>query len=188
VFQFDWKAAEWSLLIQISGHALPDGDPYGPLSGNNISRKDIKDITLKSVYGSGVKALSDQYGHNNVNLVSQRIAVNYPMVATLLDRLKEVDAERFEGFNIHLGDVRYKRPNHYIQTALQCCKYELIHRLVQEGCHQLAVGDLHDNFIFQVGPDQTDLAARSITEIKKLSFGRYRLTPEFGDGLARHWR
>jgi hypothetical protein len=187
VLAFDWKAAEFALLVQIAGDALPVGDAYAPMAGSDIPRGDAKSIVIKRIYGCGDKKLHELHGQDMVTKVDQRLAANFPNTAFLLNWLKGQEIVQFEGFAIHLGNEPYVRPNHYVQTALQLCKWELIHRLVLADCYHLAAGDMHDSLIFHVRPDQVDVAARIIAEVRKPCFGRYHLKAEFGK-LEDDWR
>lgn len=187
IFQFDWSAAEWVLILEHLGCPVPEGDAYGMLS-QVAPRETVKNIVLPHIYGSTKESLYARHGDQQVvDTVIREIAKHYPQVLAwsedLNNRVRYVD---FEGFKYDLGETPYKRPNHWAQTALQLCKWELMSRLAAVGAHSMACGDLHDQLIFDVGPQDGAAAQAAIQEIKKPAFGKYRLVPKFKFG--RTWQ
>ncbi|MBA3707223.1 MAG: hypothetical protein H0W83_00210 [Planctomycetes bacterium] len=186
VLQFDWTAAEWSMIIQHCGYPVPEEDAYGVFTTSGIERDAAKEIVLKYIYGAGRSGLYDAYAPAAVDAVVHQMEQSYPAVLAWRDQISRTSVAEFEGFVVNLECEPYKRPNRWAQTALQLCKWELLHRLVGIGGHRLAAGDMHDSLIFHVDPVADMALARSVVaEIEKPCFGRYRLKPQFKGG--EHW-
>lgn len=184
ILQFDWSAAEWSLILQHTGYELPEGDAYGALS-QAAERDTVKNIVLPYIYGSSQSSLCQRHDAQVVQAVIRQMEITYPRTLEWATRIKtETGATTFQGFRFELGEGAdsYKRPNHWAQTALQLCKWDLLSRLAAVGAHTIACGDLHDQLFFDVGKDDASLAQSAIAEIRAPCFGRYKLTPKFKVG------
>jgi len=187
VLSFDWKAAEWRLCAMMQGYNL-DEDAYGPFLDLG-ERKAVKDIVLRYIYGSSIRALHRAHGQTVTDHTVRRLHDLYPRVIIWRDYVRTQESVMFQGFQIPLHDVPpEKRANRVCQTALQLCKHDLVSRLAylmaQTG-KVIAAGDLHDALYFHVRPDQEDVAQNAIDEIKKPCFGSVNLVPDFTFG--RTW-
>jgi hypothetical protein len=191
VIQFDWSAAEFNLILQDNGYTPPE-DAYGDFIAAGLDRDLTKKIVLAYIYGAKDSTLYDHAGGNAlaVDQILKHLNAIYPMVSQWRDQCTNFRWATFNGFDYDLGDVPYRRPNHWAQTALQLCKWDLMSRIVQMGVHRYAAGDLHDQLMFHAS--RSDPASRAnmhavMTEILRPCFGRYNLRPKVNPNGA-HWQ
>jgi hypothetical protein len=179
--QFDWSAAEFNLILQHLGYQPPE-DAYGDFVAAGLERDLTKKIILAYIYG----AMTETLYHNAngdalaVNRILGKLNEFYPLVGQWREQCINCRLAEFNGFRYDLGDVEYKRPNHWAQTALQLCKWELLSRLTCAGVHTLGAGDLHDQLFFDVDPvNEREQVAEVIKQVRAPAFGRYNLRPQF---------
>jgi hypothetical protein len=183
VLQFDWKAAEWSLILQYLGYTHGD-DAYEAFLSQGIERDFTKLTVLAYIYGAtserlGTMATEAGRTYADVERVISVLDATYPKTLEWRRHCRHNREAEFCGFHYDLGEATHARPNHFAQTALQLCKWELLHRIELAGLAGLGCGDLHDQLLFDVEPDQQVLAGRLIEVIRQPCFGRYHLRPEF---------
>ena len=185
--QFDWSAAEFNLILQHLDYTPPE-DAYGDFVAAGLDRDITKVIILAYIYGAMLETLYEKAGNPAlVDVILAKLNELYPKVNEWREQCVGGRLAEFNGFHYDLGDVPYKRPNHWAQTALQLCKWELLSRLACAGVHTLGAGDLHDQLMFDVDPvNERDATAEVIKQVKALSFGRYNLRPKF-KAPAREW-
>jgi hypothetical protein len=158
VLQFDWSAAEWSLILQTCGYEVPD-DAYEMFTRAGLNRDPTKKIILSWVYGSSHDSLvrsMQEMGETEgtVIRVLSQVEETYPKVLGWKATCQSSESMDFMGWKINLGEQAYKRPNHFAQTALQLCKWDLLDRLLSVDGHVLACGDIHDQLLFDFHPQQ----------------------------------
>lgn len=186
--QFDWSAAEFNLILQHLGYQPPE-DAYGDFTAAGLDRDLTKLVVLAHIYGARDETLYAKADGNAaaVDAIIAHLRLSYPKVLEWREQCIHCRLAEFNGFRYDLGDVEYKRPNHWAQTALQLCKWELLSRLVCAGVHTTGAGDLHDQLYFDVDPiNGREVCAEVINQIRALSFGRYNLRPKF-KAPARAW-
>ncbi len=186
--QFDWSAAEFNLILQHLGYQPPE-DAYGEFVAGGLDRDLTKVTILAYIYGAKDDTLYARAGGDalSVNRILARLDEVYPKVNEWREQCINGRLAEFNGFRYDLGDVEYKRPNHWAQTALQLCKWELLSRLTCAGVHTYASGDLHDQLFFDVDPvNEREACAEIIKQVRAPSFGRYNLRPQFKTP-AREW-
>ncbi len=179
--QFDWSAAEFNLILQHLGYQPPE-DAYGMFVADGLDRDLTKKTILAYIYGAQHSTLYANAGGDarNVDRILARLQEIYPLVNDWREQCTGSRLAEFNGFHYDLGDVEYKRPNHWAQTALQLCKWELMSRLACAGVHQFASGDLHDQLYFDVEPlREKDAVVEIVRQVRLPSFGRYNLRPQF---------
>lgn len=187
VLQFDWSAAEWSLILQANGYESPD-DAYANFTAIGLDRDLTKVIVLAWIYGAMLQTLEAKVTETGqdpalVGVITGRIQEVYPRVIGWRETCLANDSASFHGWNIALGDKPHQRPNHYAQTALQVCKWDLITRLHKLGAAPLACGDLHDQLFFDFDPvTERAMAGAIIEEIRKPTIGGIKLKPNFKVG------
>ena len=177
VLHFDWSAAEWSLILQICGYEVPD-DAYEMFTKSGLDRDLTKKTILAWVYGAAAETLAAGAGSAEMAYaIIAMVKKVYPKVAEWVALCRQNRHLEFMGWKLDLGEAQHARPNHYAQTALQLCKWDLIDRLLNVDGHLLACGDLHDQLFFDFNPiSDRDRMANVIAEINKPAFGCYRLT------------
>lgn len=179
--QFDWSAAEWNLILQHLDYEPPE-DAYSTFLDYGLERDLTKKIVLAHIYGA---QLSTLYANTNgdttsVDGILRLLDENYPKVNQWREQCMNCRMAEFNGFHYDLGDAQHARPNHFAQTALQLCKWELLSRLACAGVAELGCGDLHDQLFFDVDPvNQKDAIAEMVAQVRKPLFGRYNLRPKF---------
>lgn len=186
--QFDWSAAEFNLILQHLGYNPPE-DAYGEFTAAGLERDPTKKTILAHIYGAMQETLVERASGDeaSVNRILARLDEVYPKVNEWREQCIGGRLAEFNGFKYDLGDVPYKRPNHWAQTALQLCKWELLSRLSCAGLQTLGCGDLHDQLMFDVDPvKETAQTAEIIKQVKAPSFGKYNLRPQF-KAPAREW-
>lgn len=175
VLQFDWSAAEWSLILQINGYESPD-DAYAIFVENGF-RDETKTIILAWVYGSQVSSLENRFKEAGfdpkmVGNIIGKVEKMYPRVCGWREVCMSNSEMDFNGWRIQLGNEPYKRPNYYAQTALQICKWDLISRFEKLGVGFLGCGDLHDQLFFDFDPISEKTHASAImAEVRKPIMG-----------------
>lgn len=180
VLQFDWSAAEWSLILQFCGYEVPD-DAYELFTKAGLDRDLTKKIILSWVYGAMhstlVKSAQEMGGNEEtVNRILEQVQAVYPKVLGWRDTCLSSTSMNFMGWSIALGHESYKRPNHFAQTALQLCKWDLLDRLLSVNGHILACGDLHDQLLFDFHPNQDrEATAAVIQQIRRPITGGIKL-------------
>ena len=185
--QFDWSAAEFNLILQHLGYQ-PGEDAYGEFVSQGMDRNQTKTTVLAHIYGALDKTLYERAGGevDAVDKIMSHLETAYPKVGEWREKCINNRIAEFNGFQYDLGDIPYKRPNHWAQTALQLCKWELMSRLTCAGIYQLGCGDLHDQLYFDVDPSKPEPVAELISQIRAPIFGRYNLRPQFKP-IARAW-
>src|SRR5208283_2077959 len=178
--QFDWSAAEWNLILQYLGYSPPE-DAYSTFLEAGLDRELTKKTVLAYIYGAMVETLYKNANGDilSVDKVLKRLDEIYPKVNEWRDQCIANRIGEFNGFRYDLGDVEYVRPNHFAQTALQLCKWELMSRLTYAGVSNLGCGDLHDQLYFDVDPKNPEPIIEVIKQIKQPLFGKYNLRPKF---------
>lgn len=182
VLQFDWKAAEWSLILQYLGYTHGD-DAYEAFLSQGIERDFTKLMVLAYIYGAtserlGTMAAEAGRSYADVERVISVLDTTYPLTLEWRRKCRQDREAEFCGFHYDLGESPHARPNHFAQTALQLCKWDLLYRLDLAGLSDLGCGDLHDQLLFDVEPGQQDQAAKLVETIRQPCFGRYHLRPE----------
>ena len=186
--QFDWSAAEFNLILQHLGYHPPE-DAYEEFTKVGLERDPTKKTVLAYIYGARDETLYANAGGDaaSVNRILSRLDEVYPLVNEWRDQCKSNRLAEFNGFRYDLGDVEYKRPNHWAQTALQLCKWELLARLTVSGVHPYGSGDLHDQLYFDVDPiAEREVCVEIIKQIRAPAFGKYDLRPQF-KAPTREW-
>jgi hypothetical protein len=179
--QFDWSAAEFNLILQHLGYQPPE-DAYGLFVADGLDRDLTKKTILAYIYGALHTTLYANAGGDarNVDRILARLQEVYPLVNEWREQCISSRLAEFNGFHYDLGDTEYKRPNHWAQTALQLCKWELMSRLACAGVHLFGSGDLHDQLYFDVDPiKERDAVAEIVKQVRMPAFGRYNLRPQF---------
>ena len=179
--QFDWSAAEWNLILQHLGYDPPE-DAYSTFLEAGLDRDLTKKTVLAYIYGAMRETLyTNAHGDTtSIDAILARLDLTYPKVNQWREQCINCRLAEFNGFHYDLGDAPHARPNHFAQTALQLCKWELLSRLTCAGVANLGCGDLHDQLFFDVEPlSQKDAVATVIAEVRKPLFGRYNLRPKF---------
>lgn len=180
VLQFDWTAAEWVLILQFLGYEPPE-DAYQVFTEDGLERESTKLVILARIYRAQMETLCKERDPILVQGICSLMDRTYPKAMQMSDILTQTPYVDFEGFRIELGDIPYKRPNHFAQTALQLCKWDLMNRLCKAGVSHLGAGDLHDQLYFHFNPaDPQSVQAITtvVEEIKKPCFSRYNLRPK----------
>lgn len=192
VLQFDWKAAEWRLMAAVCGYTDLPQDAYQDFVSESVSRDVVKFVVLKYVYGSHIHNLYSEYSQEAIDSTVYTLHQRFPNVMLWRDSIAHKLREKFFGFEIELSDVEgWKRPNRYIQTALQLVKLELISRLAHAAdidANQFAAGDMHDALVFHLTEQQVNegLGQTIVREISQPAFRAIPMECDFSVGSF--WR